>query len=247
MSNNSDKEAELKYGEIYNNDNSHSEVGNGQSEKKRDVLIYDSVAIHFDIGIFFSQLLINSIWPFGIFFSPNIRAQQFSQTSFSSIFYNHFLTASVYVMVISYVMMSYEAEYTQFKHFQGSVWYPLLFFFLHRCSIAIKYASMSRTEYQRFMDTKNTDDVINTYVNQFQVCILFYLLCFIICYLYFRLWSCTITEICTIIMIAVFFIHAFNRLNLILFEVAELALFERQYCNPVFSSYCGYKGRGTHR
>ena len=184
MSDHLDQEKELEYGDIYsnnyrnNNDNDnhndkHAPIAAGNNifadVKEKEKLIYDSVAIHFDIGIFLVQLVINSLWPFGIFLSPNIRAQLFSQTTFSAIFYNHFLTVSVYVMVISYVMMSYHADYDQFKHFQGSVWYPLLFFFLHRCSIAIKYASLSRTEYRRFMDPKNTDDVINTYTNQLQV------------------------------------------------------------------------------
>ena len=71
-------------------------------------------------------------------------------------------------MIISYFLMKHTVHRTEFEHFQGSLWYPLLFFVLHRFTVAIKYASLSSSEYIRFMDPKNRDRV-NGYIEQLQL------------------------------------------------------------------------------
>ena len=142
--------------------------GLGESENKLD-LLYDSVAIHFNFNVFFRQLIVNLIWPFGIYLSPNMTAQYFCSTSKFALFYNHFLPMMVFLMIISYVMMSYTAAQTQFQHFQGSVWYPLIFFCLHRISVACKYASLSKTEYERYLGPHTTMAEIYMWTKQLQV------------------------------------------------------------------------------
>lgn len=131
-------------------------------------LIYDSIAVHFNIDVFFIQLFIHIFWPFGMLLSPNMRAQTFFNTVPITVLFNHIAPMLVIITILSYFMMSQSVESSEYQHFQRSLWYPLLFYVLHRATVAIKYASLSRSEYNRYM-SENDQAKIAIYSDQMQL------------------------------------------------------------------------------
>lgn len=100
--------------------------------------LFDTISVNFDVAIFFKELFINSAWPIGMFFSSSWTMQSFWPSSIVAVVYNHCFPMMLWVTVISYVMMQEEASPQEFLHFEYSVWYPLLFYFIHRLQIAVK-------------------------------------------------------------------------------------------------------------
>jgi hypothetical protein len=133
-----------------------------------DSLLFDSVAIHFNINVFFWQLFIHLGWPFSLLFVENAHAQVFFNVGILPVWFNHVGPLTVILMLLSYYMMANYATKSEFERFEGSIWYPLLFYFLHRCTVAIKYASLSESEYARYMDSK-TENVASNYASQLQL------------------------------------------------------------------------------
>lgn len=108
--------------------------------------LYDSVNAQFHARVFFEQLLAHMFLPLAPFFA-NLHAQEFLSTSIYSNFFNILLPLIVYVMCISNVVMSQN----DMDSVRGVVVLPLVLFTCHRIMIAIKFASLSETEYRKFM------------------------------------------------------------------------------------------------
>ena len=120
--------------------------------------IYQSISHHFNIRLFFRQLGLHLLLPFSLWLSPNPRAQNLDGTNLLSIIFSYILPGTVYLMIVSYILMPARTQLA------GSQWYPLLFYFLHRCTIAVKYASLSREEYISYMS--NTDPEVKRQYDQ---------------------------------------------------------------------------------
>ena len=52
--------------------------------------------------------------------------------------------------------------------FTGAIAYPVMFFVLHRMAVAIKYASLSKSEYERLMSCE-TFEQARKYQRQIQI------------------------------------------------------------------------------
>jgi uncharacterized membrane protein (DUF485 family) len=117
--------------------------------------IYESVAIHFNIQVFFEQLIMHICYPLFVWMSPNRFAQRYTNIQILPFSVNHFAPFTLLVMIISYVLMQLFASKDEAAVFSGSVWYPLYFFASHRLTIAAKYASLSAGEYAKFMNTRD--------------------------------------------------------------------------------------------
>lgn len=129
----------------------------------QDVMIFDSIQIHFRPEIFFFQLFIHIFIMFS-WLSPNPSAQGFSGWRPMAYFYNHFLTIVVYIMVISYFMSPTFA----YNSMSGAVWIPLIYFIQHKLIVACKYASMSPSEYKRYMSCHD-ESILEIYKRQLQL------------------------------------------------------------------------------
>lgn len=117
------------------------------------LFIFDSIAIHFHVDVFVRQFIIHAFCPFTVFLSPNMTAQYLLPRNARSIMSSYFLPMSIWAMVILYVLMNKYAPPSEVAHFDGTLWYPLMFFSLHRILVGTKYASLSRGEYRRFMES----------------------------------------------------------------------------------------------
>jgi hypothetical protein len=162
-------DVEIQLTEVYKDNSSPDPREESKADTASEDLLYDSVAIHFNVDVFFRQLTVGIIWPFGLLLSPNPRSQLFTSYDLSALWFNHGIQVIFLAMCTSYVMMGRTASYIQFKHFQGSVWYPILFFVLHRVACAIKYASLSRTEYAKLLNKDLSFEQALKFQNQIQV------------------------------------------------------------------------------
>ncbi len=124
-----------------------------------DYFIFDSVRIHFNFYVFLQQYLIHALLPVSIVLSPNQKAQTFHERSVYAFCANYFFPALMGIMIACYLKMkmistsnlgnSYDSQQSMFdynntavgaegsKHddfefFQGSIWYPLLFYCLYK-------------------------------------------------------------------------------------------------------------------
>jgi hypothetical protein len=116
-------------------------------------MIFDSIAVQFNSSVFFSQLLANTF----IIFAPyvtNVRGQgfvcDFPRSCFPFVV-NVIFPLLVYLMIASYYMMDTTDEYI----LSGALWMPIIYFVQHKLIVALKYASLSDTEYKRFMSCKD--------------------------------------------------------------------------------------------
>jgi hypothetical protein len=127
-----------------------------------ELMIFDSIQLEFNPQIFLTQLLLHVVVLFA-WLSPNPRAQGFGGSTLDS-FYNIGLSLVVYIMAISYFL----APKDTFVILSGAVWIPLIYFLQHKLIVSLKYASLSSTEYNRFMSCK--DPTISTlYRKQMQL------------------------------------------------------------------------------
>lgn len=156
---------ELKQQNIINHkDTKRPSDGVGIEERSitKNVL-FDSLDSEFHINIFIYQLLGHLFLPSILLFSPNLYAQGF-RFSFASVFFNIIAPLNVYLFLLCYWLLTPED-----KNIIGySFVIPFLFFVMHRTTVSLKYATLSSTEYQRFMSCHD-DTIISCYVNQMQL------------------------------------------------------------------------------
>lgn len=117
---------------------------------KRDEFVYHSTDIHFNIQTFFYQLFIHLFSPFSIILSPNYYAQSFNILSIPAIIFNWLMPSFVWIMLLCVYMSP------DYIHGNGDTIYPALLFYLaHRLMVSLKYATLSDSEYNNFMNCKN--------------------------------------------------------------------------------------------
>eukprot|EP01040_Poterioochromonas_malhamensis_P018099 gene18099-21025_t len=132
-------------------------------ENNHDLMIFDTIQVQFNPSIFFFQLFIHCFIFFS-FLSPNPSAQGFWGTNFWFLFYNWGLTLILYVMIVSYFMAPSET----FVVLSGALWIPLIYFVQHKLVVALKYASLSTSEYTRFMSCEDSS-ITDIYRDQMQL------------------------------------------------------------------------------
>jgi len=110
-----------------------------------DDVFFDALSVQFHFGTFLYQLIAHLLLPL-YFFMVNRHGQV--TADFLNIAGSVGAPLLVYLMIVSYNMIpSVDRE----PAMDGAFVIPLIYFLQHRMVIAIKYGSMSRTEYHRFM------------------------------------------------------------------------------------------------
>lgn len=132
-------------------------------DNNHDLMIFDTIQVQFNPSVFFFQLFIHCFIFFS-FLSPNPSAQGFWGTNFWFVFFNWGLTLILYVMIVSYFMAPSET----FVVLSGALWIPLIYFVQHKLVVALKYASLSTSEYSRFMACDDSS-ITDIYRNQMQL------------------------------------------------------------------------------
>lgn len=122
--------------------------------------LFDSIGAQFHLSVFCFQFIAH-VFPLILYiFSPNRYAQGITM-NFRAIQGN---IIAPLAMIISFLLCPHED-----KDLLGySVYFPAMFFLVHRVTVAFKYASMSPTEYERFMSCKDPD-LISSYISQLQL------------------------------------------------------------------------------
>ena len=124
--------------------------------------LFDSLGCQFHLSIFLYQLFIHVFFPF-LFCGPNPKAQGVRCTIFNiSFIILH--PIFFYVMIVAFIY----CNQTDRELVGYSVVIPILFFFVHRTTVALKYATLSPTEYARFMSCHD-QALIDCYKNQMEL------------------------------------------------------------------------------
>ena len=137
-----------EFSKTYHKENDASE-GNvedtigGECIGHENEIFFDTIGVQFNFGVFFTQL-------FGHLFFPRLLNEhgQFDW-SFGSILMTFITPLLAYTMILSYFMIPGSQENNVI---QGAFILPLVYFLQHRVVIAIKYGSLSQTEYKKFME-----------------------------------------------------------------------------------------------
>lgn len=132
-------------------------------EKEHQRFIFDSVCSHFQCQVFVEQLLAHLCIVFVPAFT-NMYGQGFTTVTFGSILFNWVVPVSLYIMMIIY----FASNPADFGSVYGAVWLPIIFFVQHRLTVALKYASMSTSEYRKFMACTD-DTLLSRYAGQMQL------------------------------------------------------------------------------
>lgn len=115
--------------------------------KPIDDFIYSSSTNHFYMKIFLFQFFLHLFLPFTSFLSPNREAQFLNvKCNQQSIMQVLIVPLMFYGMFVSYGMMKYYSDITDnddYNVLRGSLWYPALFFALHRFIIYNIFISSS--------------------------------------------------------------------------------------------------------
>jgi len=146
-------------------------------------LIFDTIDVQFTKRIFLFQVALNLvphaflivqfiIYPFTSYKITNWFAQGYTRTDFGNVLFNHIVPILVYVMVTCYWIAPNTPTIPNTQAIQdvlgGACWIPLCFYILHRVTVGVKYASLTKTEYDRFMSSETLEQV-STYQNQLQL------------------------------------------------------------------------------
>ena len=121
-----------------------SSSGAGSADCEDDVFS-DALTVQFHSGTFVYQLAAHLFLPLYIFM---VNSYGQISTEINNILGSFLCPLCVYVMLVSYQMTPIE---NREPSMEGAYIIPLIYFLQHRLVIAIKYASMSRTEYFKFM------------------------------------------------------------------------------------------------
>lgn len=124
-------------------------------------VFWDSIRVHFDIWTFLYQLLIHSLLPLTAVLSPNPNAQLLNPfqkgTRNARGFFVFFLSTSTTFCLVLFVLMHiYEPD--RFFEFSGCFLFSTMYAFLWRVSVAVKWASYSKTERARAMGATTVEE-----------------------------------------------------------------------------------------
>jgi hypothetical protein len=120
-----------------------------------ETFLFDSLNKQFHWRMFFFQLAIHVFLPLMIF-SPNFAAHGFHLTKIS-VWVNIVDPLLLYIMILSFSFSS--SADRQMLGF--SVLIPILLFMVHKTTVALKYATLSPTEYKRFMVCTDTKQILH--------------------------------------------------------------------------------------
>jgi hypothetical protein len=142
----------------------------GRASNYYDELIFDSITPNFSAPIFWAQLFSHIF----VFLAPilldNPRAQRFygwsgnKWNAFLAFFSNSGLPLLVYLCVFSFLACNNNNS----QVLSGALYVPIIYFIQHKLIVAVKYASLTKTEYRRIMNCKD-DKLIDVYQNQLQL------------------------------------------------------------------------------
>jgi len=120
-------------------------------------MFFDTIGVQFHFRAFFWQLFAHiffPLFPVMINFSGQVTTMMYTWIS----------PVLVYVMIVTYVLV----DGANRPGMEGALIIPLVYFLQHRLVIAMKYGSLSRTEYRKFMDCSDAELCAN-YRTQMQL------------------------------------------------------------------------------
>lgn len=128
-----------------------------------DECIYEQTLVTFDPIIFIKQFLIHEFFPFFNFLSPNLKHQGLTigvmPTGFVVIF-NHWFISGVVFWFILFAQYYYRDELKE-GNVETFFLVPILFFSTQKVMVAIKYATMTKKEYTKYMAPNESYVIIN--------------------------------------------------------------------------------------
>jgi hypothetical protein len=113
--------------------------------------------------VFLEQLIGHLIIPLAPFLL-SLRNQGFVCDKFQNFIFNLFFPCLVYVALITYFL----SDTTDVEIVSGAFVIPILFFIQHRLTVALKYASLSPSEYRKFYYASSVTQA-NHYTDQMQL------------------------------------------------------------------------------
>lgn len=134
-----------------------------------DECIYEQTLITFNPIIFIKQFLIHEFFPFFTFFSPNPKNQALTVGVMPSgffVIFNHWVMSVVFWFIL-FTQYYYRDELKD-GNVETFFLIPILFFSTQKVMIAIKYATMTKKEYKKYM-TPNESYVIVDWSQQAQL------------------------------------------------------------------------------
>jgi low affinity Fe/Cu permease len=109
-------------------------------------MFFDNISVQFHFGAFFYQLAAH-------IFLPAFPCMINSAGQISTNMYTWTTPILAYMMVITYAL----CDGGSVRGMEGAVFIPLIYYLQHRLLIAMKYGSMSTTEYKKFMKCKDKE------------------------------------------------------------------------------------------
>jgi hypothetical protein len=111
--------------------------------------VWRSISVHFTVSRFLRQLLVHSLLPLTTIFSPNLVAQTWwlhrywtpeggSPGHLLRVVINHIIGSITTMDIALYLSMMY-LEPDDAAYFQGSFIFPVLFSYLWKFAVAVKY------------------------------------------------------------------------------------------------------------
>jgi hypothetical protein len=127
-----------------------------------DDIFFDTIGVQFHFETFIRQLLAHLILPF---FPLIVNVHGQVDKTILSLLAAWVAPVAVYTMLIAYCMIpDSDTNHTM----RGAYIMPLVYFLQHRFVIAIKYGSLSRTEYRKFMECED-EALCASYLDQMQL------------------------------------------------------------------------------
>jgi hypothetical protein len=124
-----------------------------------------------DLKTYFKQFIIHVFYPLFNRLSDNRPLQlldyKLNSVHFSYIYFP-FLFSNVAIGIYLYTMFNYEKGDIKYESIVGTIFIPLFVFFLHRSLVALKWASLSKTEYSRIVDAVDSK-ILMEYRNNFNL------------------------------------------------------------------------------
>ena len=119
-----------------------------EKDIKQSPILFENVFVTFSFPTFFKQFLIHMTAPL-LLWSTNAKNQEFLCSRPAEVF-NYFFRPIFYVTCI--IVALDDIYYDGYLHESGVLYTLLLFWVLQKIQIAIKYACLSKVEYDKFMN-----------------------------------------------------------------------------------------------
>ena len=142
-------------------------------EAVSEPIIFDSINIQFHFDIFLRQLVAHIIFFLAPFCIENLMVQGFfNWKNLLGVQFNVLHALTVYVIIALYFMSdvntSSSSKYPETNAIGGIIVFPILYWFQHKCLVAFKYASLSRSEYCKIASAADLT-IGNAFMQQIQI------------------------------------------------------------------------------